>query len=122
MLVVDDDAMLCRAVARMLRPFEVTVAGGGDEALEILADGSFDVILCDVMMPEMTGPELYQKLTPDQQRRVMFMTGGMLDRVLPLMDNVPERLLEKPFTRNEIRRALEELAASLGDGSADVNR
>lgn len=112
-LVVDDDAMLCRAVSRMLKPFEVTVAASGEEALEILAEESFDIILSDVMMPRMTGPELYHELPPELQKRVLFMTGGMLDRVKPLMKDVPDRLIEKPFSRAAILDAVRSLAASL---------
>ena len=118
-LVVDDDAMLCRAMCRMLRPFEVTIAGGGEEALALLADASFDIILCDVMMPELTGPELYHRLAPDLQRRVLFMTGGMLDRVQSLMEGVPKRLIEKPFSRAAIKATIETMAAQLADPSPE---
>ncbi len=114
-LVVDDDAMLCRSVSRMLRPFEVTQAGGGAEALEILRGGQeFDVVLCDVMMPGMSGPELYHEMAdvrPELQARVLFMTGGMLERVRPMMSGVSQPLIEKPFSRTEIKLAVERIAA-----------
>lgn len=105
----------------MLRPYDVTVAGGGREALEVLAHASFDVILCDVMMPELSGPELYQQLPPEQQRRVLFMTGGMLDRVQPMMEGMPARLIEKPFTRAAIKAHVADMAARLA-ASPDVDR
>ncbi|HHH31641.1 MAG TPA: response regulator, partial [Polyangiaceae bacterium] len=54
-LLVDDDAMVRRSVLRMLRDHDVTAATSGHEALERCAEQRFDVILCDVMMPGMSG-------------------------------------------------------------------
>ncbi len=123
-LVVDDDAMLCRSISRMLRPFDVTQAGGGAEALQILQGGEpFDVILCDIMMPDMSGPELYQAMAdvrPELQARVLFMTGGMLERVRPMMSGVPQPLIEKPFSRSEIKLAVTRIAENDGDSDADA--
>lgn len=101
-LVIDDDVMLCRAVKRMLMPHEVTTVQTGDDALARTAEQPFDVILCDIMMPEMSGPEVYQRLAADQQERVLFMTGGTLERINPLLEGIPMRLIEKPFTRAEL--------------------
>lgn len=115
-LVVDDDTMLCRAVERMLRPHETTVVSGGREALELLQTAEFDVILCDVMMPGMSGPELFHALAracPGLQRRMMFMTGGMLEYVEPMMAGVDNKLIEKPFSRAELKLAIEEFLAEL---------
>jgi CheY-like chemotaxis protein len=116
-LVVDDDEMLCRAVQRMLRPHEVTVASGGREALELVRDeADFDLVLCDVMMPELSGPELYNQLAdvaPQLQPRVLFMTGGMLERIEPLMSDVPSRLIEKPFSRSELTEAVRQMVDAL---------
>jgi len=124
-LVIDDDVMLCRSVSRMLRPFAVMQAGGGAEALEILNGGEpFDVVLCDVMMPGMSGPELYHALAdvrPELQARVLFMTGGMLDRVRPMMSGVSQPLIEKPFSRSEIKLAVERLAGPKGDGEPNAS-
>ncbi len=116
-LVVDDDELLGRAVKRMLMPYDVTLASGGGEALEEVAEEDFDVILCDIMMPEISGPEFYHRLAdvrPDLQARVLFMTGGALDRMQPMLENVPKRLVEKPFTRKELRKVVDEFLDGLG--------
>jgi CheY-like chemotaxis protein len=115
-LLVDDDSMLCRAVERMLRPYVATMVNGAREALEALEKGTFDLILCDVMMPGMSGPELFHALgniNPSMQRRIMFMTGGMLEHVEPMMKGVPNKLIEKPFSRAELKLAVDEMLAQL---------
>jgi len=115
-LVVDDDIMLCRAMRRMLRPYTVTVAHGGEEALDILDEEQFDVILCDIMMPGISGPELYNRLEsvrPGLQDRVMFITGGALDSVQHLMQDMPGRVIEKPFTRDELLSVIDRFLATL---------
>jgi len=110
-LVIDDDVMLCRAIKRMLAPHEVVTVHAGADALTEVAAAPFDIILCDIMMPEMSGPEVYQRLgevRPDQQERVLFMTGGTLERVNPQLQDIPLRLIEKPFTRAELRQTVDD--------------
>lgn len=63
-LVVDDDLLICRSLARRLRgQHEVTIANDGSEALALLEGGQrFDLILCDVDLPRVSGPELVDRL------------------------------------------------------------
>ncbi len=80
-LVVDDEAAVCRALKRNLgRWYEVVALDRARDALELITGGQrFDAILCDLVMPEMTGPQFYKALSqmaPEQARRVTFMTGG----------------------------------------------
>ncbi|QRN95603.1 response regulator [Archangium violaceum] len=80
-LILDDEAVVARALQRLLSPqCEVLVFVQGPEALAQVASGRrFDVILSDLMMPEMSGPRFYEelvRLAPEQARRVIFMTGG----------------------------------------------
>jgi signal transduction histidine kinase len=80
-LILDDEATVGRALQRLLGPqYEVLVLVQGPEALAQVASGRrFDVILCDLMMPEMSGPRFYEELSllaPEQARRLIFMTGG----------------------------------------------
>jgi CheY-like chemotaxis protein len=112
-LLVDDDAMLCRAVERMLRPYQVTLASSAAEALDAVKADEFDLILCDVMMPGMSGPELFHALEPALQRRMVFMTGGMLEHIEPMMKGVPNKLIEKPFSRAELKLAIEDAIDAL---------
>jgi signal transduction histidine kinase len=80
-LILDDEAVVGRALQRILGPrYEVLVLVQGPEALAQVASGRrFDTILCDLMMPEMSGPRFYEELArvaPEQAERVIFMTGG----------------------------------------------
>jgi len=78
-LVVDDEPLVARAVRRLLSDHDVVVASDGEEALEICARESFDVVLCDVMMPGISGVEVYERLRardPAWAERFVFVTGG----------------------------------------------
>ena len=86
----------------MQRENDVTVLTRGDDALVLLLQGArFDVILCDMMMPEMSGPEFYEALRtgrPDVIDRVVFMSGGAFTpRSRDFLDRVPNSRIEKPF-------------------------
>ena len=101
-LVVDDEPAMGRALARMLRQhLDVLPLTSAGEALRRIAAGErFDVILSDVMMPEVTGMELYQrlqKLAPDQAERMIFVTGGAFTvAAREFLDRVPNPRIEKP--------------------------
>jgi len=82
LLVVDDEPLVGRAVKRVLAAqSEVHCTTSALEALELLRDpgNQFDLILCDLMMPEMTGPEFRAELLAmraDLADRLIFITGG----------------------------------------------
>jgi len=80
-LVIDDEVMLIRAYRRLLgRQHDVVAAYGGEEALAVLScDQSFDLILCDLMMPGTDGVGVYeclQRSYPELLQRVVFSSGG----------------------------------------------
>jgi len=80
-LIIDDEAAVARSLKRHLgRHYDVTALSRAREALTLITSGQrFDAILCDVMMPEMSGPQFYEELeplVPEQARRITFMTGG----------------------------------------------
>jgi CheY-like chemotaxis protein len=83
-----------------VRDHRVTVVTSGRAGLErIVAGERFDLILCDLMMPEMTGMELHERvaaLAGDQADRMVFLTGGAFTRRARdfLRDHA---FLEKPF-------------------------
>jgi signal transduction histidine kinase len=116
-LVVDDEVAIGRAVGRSLgRYHEVVVLTNGREALAQIASGErFDVILSDLMMPDVTGMELHEMLSGialDQAKRMVFLTGGAFTvRVREFLDSVPNARVEKPF---EIASILEIIAAIPG--------
>ncbi len=108
-LVVEDDAMVVRALRRTLAPDTVFVEGGSD-ALRCLERDAFDVILCDVMMPGMNGRELFEHIEdahPTMAPRVLFMTGGAFtDETRAFLERVPNRCLAKPIRPEELDSAL----------------
>lgn len=111
-LVVDDDAAVAGALRRMLAAeHEVTVVTSGAEALANLRGGQhFDVILCDLMMPEMTGMDLYAELdnvSPELLDRMIFITGGAFSPTArQFLDEVPNQRFEKPFDIQNLRAAV----------------
>jgi PAS domain S-box-containing protein len=106
-LVIDDEPLVLRAVQRLLGPrHHLTLARSADEAQAVLTQG-FDLILCDVMMPERSGPELYSALPLELQRRVVFVTGGTFsEETRRFLDANPVPVLDKPFTLASLQEAL----------------
>jgi signal transduction histidine kinase len=102
-LVVDDEVAVGRALQRSLGPrHDVVVLTSGKDALARVASGErFDTILSDLMMPEVTGMEIYEELcrtAPDQAKRMIFITGGAFtERAREFLDLVPNPRIEKPF-------------------------
>jgi CheY-like chemotaxis protein len=113
-LIIDDDAYLRRALARMLKQHAVTVAEGAGEALGIIRKGQmFDAILCDLHMPEMSGDtfcEEVSELLPELARRIIFISGGAFaDGDEAFLAS--HRSLMKPFGARELESALAPLSA-----------
>jgi CheY-like chemotaxis protein len=122
-LVVDDDPMVGTTLRRVLeRDHEVTVVESGREALTLIGAGlRYDVILCDVMMPQMTGIELHAELghlAVDQQERMIFVTGGTFTpKARAFFDKAPNALIEKPFNLRNLRAVVREQLQLLRAGS-----
>ncbi|MFO0712721.1 MAG: response regulator [Sandaracinus sp.] len=114
-LVIDDDVLLGSALRRMLSTkHEVTVLTNGRDALDKLDAGErFDVILCDLMMPEITGMELHAEMVkrvPHQAEKIVFMTGGAFTQsARHFLETVPNRRVEKPFDVATIRRVVRDM-------------
>jgi len=113
-LVVDDERMVSELMRRMLAPeHEVEISASAQEALARIAAGErFDVILCDLMMPVMTGMDLYAELArlePAEAERVIFVTGGAFTvRARAFLDDVSNPRVEKPFDVQTLRRLVNE--------------
>jgi PAS domain S-box-containing protein len=112
-LVVDDDTSVAVTVKRMLaRQHEVVVAYGGRDALALLLeDPAFDVIVCDVMMPDISGVDVHAELTrraPDLARKLVFMSGGAFTPMAGVFfATTPQPVIQKPFAPEELRLLLE---------------
>jgi DNA-binding response OmpR family regulator len=108
-LAVDDDATALGALRQILaqKGYEVTVAGNGDAALEILArDPGFDLIILDVAMPGMTGYDVCRKLRQEegtQDTPVIFLTAkGMLMDMAEGEDAGSDLYLIKPVLATKL--------------------
>ncbi len=108
-LVVDDEPALGPAVRGLFAgEHDVVVAVSGREALaRLVEDPDFDVILCDLMMPDLTGMDLFEEIKairPELEERFVFMTGGALTgRVEEFFQRYPNRCIQKPFDLKELR-------------------
>ena len=117
-LLVDDEMMLLRAFQRLLGPHhDVTTASGGSEAIKVLqADQGFDVVICDLMMPDVDGPMLHaeiQRRWPALEHRMIFCSGGAFSpRVRTFADQVRERCIEKPVTLQQLTVAIERIRSA----------
>ena len=117
-LIVDDEVVITSALRRALsHEHEVTVLNSPTEALALLRGGrEFDVILCDLMMPQMSGVQLYRELarfSPGQAAVTVLMTGGSIPRDAgdPLTSGVPS--LPKPFNLDELRAVIARLGSAV---------
>jgi len=102
-LVVDDEVVLGKVILRMLsREHDVAfVTSARDAIARVSAGERFDVILCDLMMPDVTGMDLHEalvRLAPEQAEKVVFMTGGAFtSRAREFLDQVDNPRVDKPF-------------------------
>lgn len=111
LLVVDDEPLVLRALARALgREHDVTTLSSPDEALARLSTTTWDLVLSDVMMPEMNGVEFARRaveLCPGLADRVVLMTGGAFTlRVCAEMDESGLQVMSKPIDLPALRALL----------------
>lgn len=120
-LIVDDDPLVGTSIRRVLsREHEVVVVHSGREALtKILAGDSYSVVLCDLMMPEMTGMELHAelaRLAAPFAARMVFLTGGAFTtHAREFLAAVPNPRLQKPFDAELLRSVVREVVASAAE-------
>lgn len=109
-LVVDDDPMVRRSLRRALKQQVVTLADDGENGLDACAHATFDLILCDVMMPGISGTEFLQRLTqrdPAQAERVILITGGVFTaEERARIDALGARVLQKPISPAQLACSL----------------
>ena len=114
-LVIDDEPAIAQVLVAALEEHEVVAATSGEQALAILAEApDFDVIVCDMAMPAMTGLELHARVArerPQLANRFVFMTGGALGRAASeLLKSGDHPCVLKPFSLRDIRREIGRVA------------
>ena len=107
-LVIDDEPLVARSVARILsRSHEVTTLTSSREALRLIEAGErWDLVICDLMMPELTGMELARRLeavAPDLTPRLIFLTGGAYTSDAQAFLEAGHPYLEKPIDPAALR-------------------
>jgi len=117
-LIVDDELPLLRLLQAALGAdgHDVDCATSGNEAIRRLGkNGSYDVVLCDLMMPDGSGADVVAYLSARDlplASRVVLMTGGTYrPETRAFLGSVPNRCLEKPFRLEEVTRAVSEVLA-----------
>ena len=111
-LLVDDDAAVLRSLGRVLsRRHDVVAVDGGAAALALLRrDSHFDVIVCDVMMPDVDGVAVFDALSeiaPELRRRTIFCTGGEFTaRTKSFLAATDRTVLIKPVTTEALTSAI----------------
>ena len=114
-LVIDDETVVRRLLRRVLSPHEVVLEADGRHALARLDAGEqFDLIICDLMMPDFSGVDVYAAVSrshPAMLGRMIFLTGGAFSQAsTDFIESVPNTVLSKPFTTAallaEVRRHL----------------
>ena len=118
LLIIDDDRAVAMVIERVLGvDHDVTTVYRAQDALERLAAGEvYDAILCDLIMPEMTGMDLYEELlrsAPDLTGRLVFVTGAVSSTVeRGFLEHVGCPWLEKPFELSSLRGVVSRLLAN----------
>ncbi len=114
-LIVDDEPLVARAIKRALGRHDTVVANSGRAALEHLEQTQFDIVLCDLMMPDMTGMEVFAAVEdrwPEMTKRIVFVTGGAFtDAARNFLASIPNLAIEKPVNINELRALVDSLVA-----------
>jgi len=115
-LVVDDEPHILHYMRAALEDWghSVTVASDGREAMHIITNESFDVIITDLRMPRVGGKEFFEILAqrrPEAAQQVVFCTGDTVDTdTLSFLENVNRPHIKKPFSLGELRAVLSEAA------------
>ena len=106
-LVVDDEPMIREMVCDALAAHEVTAVANGRDALDEIMARDWDLILCDMVLPELSGLDVYRELEqrkPEVLDKLVFMTGGDFSRKAPrLPSGARVRQLDKPFSLKQLR-------------------
>jgi len=114
-LIIDDEPLILGALRRAFAgDYRITCISDARQALSRLASGErYDVVLCDLMMPEMSGMDVYAELArvaPDQVERMIFLTGGAFTaRARDFLDQVPNARIEKPIDFQNLRALMKNL-------------
>lgn len=121
-LLMDDEKLILRALSRAFsdRGHQVFQASSSKDGLALYREHTFDVLLLDILMPEMSGPEMLKKITPTSAS-VVFISACVGEYNLGVVKSMGADLfIEKPFEDiflvvEEIENLVKEKRQSFGD-------
>jgi len=117
-LVVDDEQIVCELASDMLGRlgYDAVTALSGNEALEAMRNSRFDLVLLDLLMPEMNGQETFHRLKEiDPDIPVILSSGYSEDSVVQrLLEEGAISMLKKPYRLADLKVALDESARTIG--------
>ncbi len=116
-LIVDDEPTVARALKRALgRRYDVDVAGDARAGLELIVAWPYDVVLCDMLMPEMDGLTFANELSvhdPAMLDRLVMMSGSVPNgHKATLADGRELRVIGKPFELVEVMAVVDDVIAT----------
>jgi PAS domain S-box-containing protein len=115
LLIIDDEPDIRQVLETVLVEdgFHITTASNGNEALQILSNQNFDVILSDIRMPDLDGQALYQRIhatKPALAQRVIFVTGDTVSgKTREFLDSTGNLWISKPFRITDVVNRVQEL-------------
>jgi len=113
-LIVDDELVIRSLLSEMLSEdgFTVTTAEDGQAGLEFMSNGQIDLVISDVHMPVMTGPELVSEVRKINPALPVIVLNSIPDRdIMPGFKDGSTTCLNKPFDLRDIRAAVQEARA-----------
>ncbi len=117
-LVVDDEPVIGALVRRALVGHDVYIINSGRDAIELAQELEFDALICDLVMPDVSGVQVYEQLQvlrPAMVPRIIFLTAGAFsgaDRAF--LDQIDNQVLDKPFEFSDLRQAVQLVLRSSG--------
>jgi PAS domain S-box-containing protein len=108
-LIIDDEPLIVKVLGAMLEAeHDVTLETSAEAALaRVRAGERFDAIVCDLMMPQITGMDVYDALleiAPDQARAMLFLTGGAFTpRARAFLEPIADAVLDKPVDSHALK-------------------
>ena len=110
-LVIDDEPLVGKSLVRALEGHDVIYCEHGEEAVSLLIERRFDLVLCDLMMPDMTGEDVFAQAPEAQRDRFVFMTGGAFTaQARAFLAQSDSPVLPKPFSTRDVRALLTTVA------------
>lgn len=120
-LCIEDEPEMIDLIRLILgrRGFEVRGAAGGEEGLKMLRESPPDLVLLDLMMPDMDGWEVYQQMKADEKTKhipviVVTAKAQNIDKVLGLHIAKVDDYIAKPFGPQDLLESIEKVFSSQG--------